>query len=114
MILPLIGTYADFYTRGWETILIAVRGDDVNAGGLGDQQPFSATDQFIYDQAYWMYNSLWQLNYSDLYRGKTAIEQIELYREAGAPSALADQYIAEVNTLNAFLLFHVSRVGATS
>ena len=111
MILPLIGTYADFYTRGWETIpLIAVRGDDVNAGGLGDQQPFSDTDQFIYDQAYWMYNSLWQLNYSDLYRGKTAIEQIELYREAGAPSALADQYIAEINTLNAFLLFHVARV----
>ncbi len=111
MVLPVIGAYADFYTRGWETIpLISVRGDDVNAGGLGDQQDFDATDQFIYNKDYWMYNSLWQLNYSDIYRGKTAIEQIELYREAGAPSALASQYVAEVTTLNAFLLFHLSRV----
>ncbi|MCO6477769.1 MAG: RagB/SusD family nutrient uptake outer membrane protein [Phaeodactylibacter sp.] len=111
MVRPLIGVYADFYSRGWETIpLIAVRGDDVNAGGLGDQQPFADTDQFIYDQAYWMYNSLWQLNFNDIYTGKTAIQQIELYREAGAPDALADQYIAEVNTLNAFLLFHLTRV----
>lgn len=111
MVLPLIGAYADFYSRGWETIpLIAVRGDDVNAGGLGDQQDFDATDQYTYNKDYWMYNSLWQLNYSDIYNGKTAIQQIELYRDAGAPSNLADQYIAEVNTLNAFLLFHVSRV----
>lgn len=111
MVLPLIGVYADFYSRGWETIpLIAVRGDDVNAGGLGDQQPFDATDKFVYDQAYWMYNSLWQLNFNDIYTGKTAIQQIELYREAGAPSALADQYIAEVNTLNGFLLLYLSRV----
>ena len=111
MVLPLIGTYADFYSRGWETIpLIAVRGDDVNAGGLGDQQDFAATDGYTYNKDYWMYNSLWQLNYSDIYTGKTAIEQIELYREAGASSSLADQYIAEVNTLNAFLLFHLSRV----
>ena len=111
MVLPLIGTYADFYSRGWETIpLIAVRGDDVNAGGLGDQQDFDATDQYTYNKDYWMYNSLWQLNYSDIYTGKTAIEQIELYRKAGASEALADQYVAEINTLNAFLLFHVSRV----
>lgn len=111
MVLPLIGTYAGFYSRGWETIpLIAVRGDDVNAGGLGDQQDFDATDHFVYNKDYWMYNSLWQLNYSDIYTGKTAIQQIELYREAGAPSNLADQYIAEVKTLNAFLLFHLSRV----
>ena len=111
MVLPLIGTYAEFYTRGWETIpLIAVRGDDVNAGGLGDQQDFDATDHFMYNKDYWMYNSLWQLNYSDIFVGKTAIEQIEKYREAGGSSELADQYIAEVNTINAFLLFHLSRV----
>lgn len=111
MVQPLIGVYADFYSRGWETIpLIAVRGDDVNAGGLGDQQDFDATDHFIYNKDYWMYNSLWQLNYNDIYTGKTAIQQIELYREAGAPDNLADQYIAEVNTMNAFLLFHLTRV----
>ncbi|MCB0570158.1 MAG: RagB/SusD family nutrient uptake outer membrane protein [Phaeodactylibacter sp.] len=111
MVLPLIGAYAEFYSRGWETIpLIAVRGDDVNAGGLGDQQDFDATDHYVYNKDYWMYNSLWQLNFNDIYTGKTAIEQIERYREAGASAALADQYIAEVNTLNAFLLFHLSRV----
>ncbi len=111
MVLPAIGMYENFYFRGWETIpLIAVRGDDVNAGGLGDQQDFEATDRYVYNQAYWMYNSLWQLNYRDIYTGKTAIEQIQLYRDAGADPALAEQYIAEVNTLNAFLLFHLSRV----
>src|SRR5690242_13345461 len=50
MILPLIGAYAEFYTRGWEDFpLIAVRGDDVNAGGLGDQQAFADTDNYRYD-----------------------------------------------------------------
>ena len=38
MIRPLIGAYAEFQDRGWEDFpVIAVRGDDVNAGGLGDQ-----------------------------------------------------------------------------
>lgn len=111
MILPLIGTYAQFYSRGWETIpLIAVRGDDVNAGGLGDQQDFAATDRYIYNKDYWMYNSLWQLNYNDIYIGLSNIDQINLYRQAGAPSSLADQYIAEIKVMNAFLLFHLSRV----
>lgn len=111
VVLPAIGAYADFYSRGWETIpLLSVRGDDVNAGGLGDQQPFDATDKFTYDKDYWMYNSLWQLNYSDIYNGKTAQEQIAQYREAGAPAALAAQYTAEVEVLNAYLLYYVTQV----
>ncbi|MDV3307931.1 MAG: hypothetical protein LOY03_03840 [Cyclobacteriaceae bacterium] len=61
MILPLIGAYAEFQSRGWEDFpLISVRGDDVNAGGLGDQQPFWDTDEYVYTQDYWMYNSVWQ------------------------------------------------------
>ena len=64
MILPLIGAYAEFYTRGWEGIpLISVRGDDVNAGGLGDQQDFAECDKFNYNKDYWMYNSLWQVTF---------------------------------------------------
>lgn len=111
IILPTIGAYADFYSRGWETIpLLSVRGDDVNAGGLGDQQDFDATDRYIYNKDYWMYNSLWQLNYSDIYNGKTAMEQIELYRQAGADEALAVQYSAEVEVLNAFLLYYLTQV----
>ena len=112
MILPLIGAYAEFQSRGWEDFpLISVRGDDVNAGGLGDQQEFFETDQFNYsNKEYWMYNSVWQNLYSDIYTCHVAIEQIELYKEYAANTALADQYIAEAKTLRAFLLFQLSRV----
>jgi hypothetical protein len=111
VVLPAIGAYADFYSRGWETIpLISIRGDDVNAGGLGDQQDFDATDRYIYNKDYWMYNSLWQLNYSDIYNGKTAMEQIEEYRLAGASEELAAQYTAEIEVLNAFLLYYLTQV----
>ncbi|MDQ2656587.1 MAG: RagB/SusD family nutrient uptake outer membrane protein, partial [Bacteroidota bacterium] len=47
MILPLLGAYAEFYARGWEDFpLISVRGDDVNAGGLGDQQDYAEMDKY--------------------------------------------------------------------
>jgi len=68
MDLPLLGMYADFYNSEWEVFpLIAVRGDDVNAGGLGDQQDFAETDKYNYNKDYWMYNSLFQNYYGDLY-----------------------------------------------
>ncbi len=109
--LPAIGAYADFYSRGWETIpLLSVRGDDVNPGGLGDQQPFADTDRYVYNKDYWMYNSLWQLNYGDIYNGKTAQEQIALYQEGGAPANIAEQYTAEVEVLNAYLLYYLTQV----
>lgn len=111
MILPLIGAYSSFYNVGWETFpLISVRGDDVNAGGLGDQQDFMETDYFRYNKDYWMYNSLWEGYYSKIFIHYSAINQIERYRENGANNNLADQYIAEIKTLRAFLLFQVSRV----
>jgi hypothetical protein len=57
MISPLLGAYGKFQFNEWETgLLLSVRGDDVNAGGLGDQQPFSDTDKYTYDKNYWMYN----------------------------------------------------------
>jgi hypothetical protein len=111
MILPLIGAYAEFQSRGWEEFpLISVRGDDVNAGGLGDQQDFSEADKYNYNKDYWMYNSLWQNYYGDIIKMHSAIEQIELYKENGGDATLANQYIAEVKTLRAFLLFQLSRV----
>lgn len=112
MILPLIGAYAEFQLRGWEDFpLISVRGDDVNAGGLGDQQEFFETDKFNYsNREYWMYNSVWQNLYADIYTCHVAIEQIELYKEHAANTALADQYIAEAQTLRAFLMLQLSRV----
>lgn len=111
MILPLIGAYAEFYTRGWEDYpLIAVRGDDVNAGGLGDQQAYADTDNFRYDKDYWMYNSVWQNLLKDIIVMESTMEQVERYKEFASNTALADQYIAEARTMRAFLLFQWSRV----
>jgi len=111
MILPLIGAYAEFYTRGWEGIpLISVRGDDVNAGGLGDQQDFAECDKFNYNKDYWMYNSLWQVFYSDVFNMQAAMAQIEQYQAYAPNTAVGDQYIAEAKTMEAFLLLQLSRV----
>lgn len=110
MILPLIGAYETFNAKGWpNNPLMAVRGDDVNAGGLGDQQPFWDTDQYIYDKDYWMYNAVWQDEYRAIFRMHSAMEQIELYKEASG-GAKADQYIAEAKTLRGWLLFNIARV----
>lgn len=111
MILPLIGAYAEFQDRGWEDFpLISVRGDDVNAGGLGDQQDYAETDKFNYNKDYWMYNSVWQNLYKDIFICHSAMEQVTLYKEYASNKALADQYIAEAKTLRAFWLFQLARV----
>lgn len=111
MILPLIGAYAEFYSRGWEDFpLIAIRGDDVSAGGLGDQQDYAETDKYNYNKDYWMYNSVWQNLYKDMFFCHSAMEQVELYSKAGGSSSKAAQYIAEAKTLRAFLLLQLSRV----
>lgn len=111
MILPLQGAYAEFYTRGWEGIpLLSVRGDDVNAGGLGDQQDFDATDKYVYNKDYWMYNSLWEVSYRDIFHMQATLEQIELYEEFAPNKATAQQYKAEARVLQSFLLFQLSRV----
>ncbi len=113
MINYLTGAYGKVYARGWEQPpLISVRGDDVNAGGLGDQQPFADTDNFIYDKDYWMYNSLWQTLYSDVFAVHSAIEQIEKFKEFANDNEItrANQYIAEAKTLRAWMLFQLTRV----
>ncbi|WP_047244914.1 RagB/SusD family nutrient uptake outer membrane protein [Maribacter thermophilus] len=107
----VVGAYAAFQSVGWEQIpLIAVRGDDVNAGGLGDQQSFADTDNYTYDNNYWMYNSLWENWFQDVMQITSQIEQLELYREGGVSSSLVDQYIAEAMTLRGFITLELSRV----
>ncbi len=109
MILPIIGSYAEFYSRGWEEhLLIGVRGDDVNAAG--DQSDFVETDKFNYNKDFWMFNSVWQNQYRDIFVFQSAMDEIELYKEAGASASLADQYIAEAKVLRAFLMFQLSRL----
>jgi hypothetical protein len=111
MILPLIGTYAELNNTEWEDFpLIAVRGDDVNAGGLGDQQDFAETDMYRYNKDYWMYNSLWQNYYQNMFSANSAMEQVALYKEFAADKALADRYTAEIKVLKSWWLFQLSRV----
>lgn len=111
MIQPLIGTYARFQQTEWENLpLIAVRGDDVNAGGLGDQQDFAETDKYNYNKDYWMYNSFWLNYFGNILTANSAMEQIALYQQYAPNKALADQYIAEVKVLKGFWLFQLSRV----
>ena len=112
MKLSLIGVYAAFQNRGWEQpLLIAVRGDDVNAGGLGDQPDYAETDIFNYNKDYWMYNSLWETVYRDIILAHTAMEQIARFQEFADDNnrALGDRYIAEIKVLRAMLLFYVSQ-----
>ncbi len=110
MISPLLGAYARFGFNEWETgLLLSVRGDDVNSGGMGDQRPFWDTDKYIYDRNYWMYNSLWKNLYGDVLVMHSTMEEILKYKEFAANSALADQYIAEVKVMRAYQLLMLSR-----
>lgn len=111
MILPLLGAYAEFATRGWEDpLLISVRGDDVNAGGLGDQIPYSDTDYFSYNKTYWMYEQVWKNFYGDIIVAHSAMEETAKYKEFAPNAALADQYIAEAKVLRAYMLLTLSRI----
>lgn len=113
MQLYILGAYEAFQSRGWEQpLLISVRGDDVNAGGLGDQQDYAETDLFNYNKDYWMYNSLWENIYKDIISTHTAMEQIERFQELADNDgkALGDQYIGEAKVLRAMMLFQISQV----
>ena len=108
-ILPLIGAYEQFYAKGWpNNPLMAVRGDDVNAGGLGDQQDFAETDLFNYNKDYWMYNNTMTDEMRVIFNAHSAMEQIQLYKDAsGNPDA--DQYIAEAKVIRAWVLMFISK-----
>jgi len=58
-----------------------------------------------------MYNSLWNLHTSDIISLNTAIVQINRYREflSTGEEALADQYIAEIKVLRAWLQLNLTR-----
>ncbi|MCC4229991.1 RagB/SusD family nutrient uptake outer membrane protein [Zunongwangia profunda] len=112
MIEPLIGAYNALYTRGWEEpLLLGVRGDDVNAGGLGDQQPYADTDMYNYDRNYWMYNSLWNLQYSDIIDVNTAIDQVMRFQEFADQEGIArgDRYIAEIKVMRGWFHLNLAR-----
>lgn len=110
MNLPLLGMYGKFNDKAWDAhLLLGVRGDDVNSGGLGDQQDYAETDKFNYNQGYWMYNSLWQTEYQDIIAAHSAMEQIEQYKVHAADKSVADRYIAEIKVIRAWTLLHIAR-----
>ncbi len=113
MLLSTVGAYEAYYSRGWEQpLIISVRGDDVNSGGLGDQPEFTEMDKFNYSKDHWMVNSLWENIYADVISAHTAMEQIARYQEFGtdAEIALGNQYIAEIQVLRGMMLFQISQV----
>jgi hypothetical protein len=103
MILPLIGLYSTNYSIGWECLpCYAVRGDDVNPGGLGDQIDFANEDKFSYNKDFWMFNSVWQGFYSKVFTANSTIEQVALYQKnatSASDKSKGDQYIAEAKVL---------------
>lgn len=112
MIQALVGSYQVFATRGWEEpLLLSVRGDDVNAGGLGDQPQYGETDLYVYPQDYWMYGALWNGHYGDIVKLNTAIGLIENFRAFADAQGQqrADGYIAEIKVLRAWLHFNLAR-----
>ncbi len=110
MISPLLGAYARLGSNEWETgLLLSVRGDDVNAGALGDQRPYWDTDLFTYDRNFWMYNQVWKNLYGDVLVMHSTMEEIEKYKEFASSPALADQYTAEVKVMRAYQLLMLSR-----
>ena len=114
MILPLIGVYERFYTDRWTIYpLVSVLGDDVNAGGMGDQIPFSDTDRFAYDKDYWMYDATWRDAVETSTRTLSAIHQLNQYRDAAAdPDDIirAEQYIAEAKVMHAWTQLTLARI----
>ncbi|MFW5754546.1 MAG: RagB/SusD family nutrient uptake outer membrane protein [Marinilabiliaceae bacterium] len=111
MIMPLKGAYAAFQSLGWESPpLISVRGDDVNHGGEGDQQDFAETDYYNYNQGFWMYNTLFQQMYSDIFTMNSTMEEVERYVEEGASADRGDQYIAEAKVMRGWMLLQLTRV----
>lgn len=113
MILPLYGAYAATYSRGWEDpLLLGVRGDDVNAGGLGDQPLFAETDAFNYDSGFWMFNQVWINFYQDLGDIINSSELIQRYKEfaTGDDIARADQYIAETKVLSGYQHLNMAKL----
>jgi hypothetical protein len=118
MINPVIGMYSKLSVvdNEWADYpIISVRGDDVNAGGLGDQPGIAATDMYNYSKIEWSYNALWQDYYQHLFDSQSALEQIELYKASASTNidATANQYSAEVKVLEAWWLFQLSRVWGT-
>lgn len=112
MVEPLIGAYYEISSLGWEEpLLLGVRGDDVNSGGLGDQPLYTETDLFNYNKDFWMYNQVWNSHYNDIINMNTAILQIENFLEFAneADFARGQQYISEIMVIRAWLHLNLAR-----
>ena len=108
---PLIGLYGELYGIGWDLYpIVSIRGDDVDKGGEGFNQVLGQLEMFSYDENFWMLNTVWQQLYQGVFEANTCIEEIEKFKKHADNKALADQYIAEAQTIKAWYLFHLTRV----
>jgi len=108
---PLIGLYGELYGIGWDLYpIVSIRGDDVNKGGEGFNQVLGQLEKFSYDENFWMLNTVWQQMYQGVFEANTCIEEIEKYKKHADDKALADQYIAEAQTIKAWYMFHLTRL----
>ena len=108
---PLVGLYGELYGLGWDVYpIISIRGDDVNKGGEGFNQVLGQLEQFDYDENFWMINTVWQQMYQGIFEANTTIEEIGKYKKYADNKALADQYIAEAQTIRAWYYFHLTRL----
>jgi hypothetical protein len=78
--------------------------------GIIHQVAFGDTDKFVYDNNYWMYNSLWAVWYQHILQITTQINQLEKFKEGGVNPALISQYQAECKVMSAFLHLEISRM----
>ncbi len=110
----LVGAYSSFQDMGWEQVpLVSVLGDDVNAGGAGDQAAYGDTDKFVYDNNFWMYNSLWAVWYQHILQITVQMDQLDKFRAGGVNETLINQYQAECKVMRAFLHLEISRMWGT-
>lgn len=110
MSAPLVGLYGELYGLGWDVYpIVSIRGDDVNKGGEGFNQVLGQLEKFDYDENFWMLNTVWQQMYQGIFEANTTIEEIEKYKKHADNKALADQYIAEAQTIRAWYYLHLAR-----
>ena len=112
LIKPIHGLYGRIYNnQGFGNYpIMSVRGDDVNAGGLGDQPQLADMDIYRYYRVWWMALDAWNVLYQRVFDALNTEVELNLYKNAGADETAANRYIAETKVIRAFFLYYMSQL----
>lgn len=112
LIKPIHGLYGRIYNvQGFGNYpIMSVRGDDVNAGGLGDQPELAEMDKYRYYRVWWMSNDAWNVIYQRILDALNTEGELQAYKDGGADAKAADCYIAETKVIRAFFLYYLSQL----